>query len=139
MAKDFQQLGGEHDVPVFLSLALLDANDHALAVDVGGLQADDLGDAQSRGVAGRQNRPMFGAAHAAQKVEDLLRAQDYRQFLRLLRRRDDVLEVPLLLEGDLVEEPQGGDGDEDGARRQLLLVGQVNLVGTYVLRAQLFR
>ena len=56
---------------------------------------------------------MFAARHAAQKVEDLLRAQDHRQFLRLLRRRDDVLEGPVLLEGDLVEEAQGGDGDED--------------------------
>ena len=78
VAQDFQQLGGEHHVPVFLSLALLHANDHALAVDVGGLQADGLGDAQPRGVASRQNRPMFGAAHATQKVEHFLRAQDYR-------------------------------------------------------------
>jgi hypothetical protein len=82
---------------------------------------------------------MFGAAHAAQEVEHLLRAQDYRQFLRLLRRRDDVPEVPLLLEGDLVEEPQGGDGDKDGAGRQFLLVGQVNLISADVLRAQLLR
>src|SRR5260370_6819626 len=104
VAKDFQQLGREHDVPVLLSLALLHANDHALTVDVGRPQADDLGDAQSRGVASRQNRSMFGAAHAAQKSEHLLPAQDYPPFLRLLRRPDDVPEVPLLLEGGLVEE-----------------------------------
>jgi hypothetical protein len=82
---------------------------------------------------------MFAAAHAAQKVEDLLRAQDHRQPLRLFRRRDNVLEAPVLFEGDLIEEPQGGDGDEDGARRQLLFIGQVNLVGSDVLGAQLFR
>src|SRR5260370_42180175 len=44
VAKDFQQLGREHDVPVLLSLALLQANDHALTVDVGRPQADYLGD-----------------------------------------------------------------------------------------------
>jgi hypothetical protein len=82
---------------------------------------------------------MFPAAHAAQKVEDLLRAQDHRQFLWPLGRRDNVSEAPVLFEGDLVEESQGGDGDEDGARRQFLFVGQVNLVGADVLRTQLLR
>ena len=56
----------------------------------------------------------------------------------VLRRRDDVLEGPLLLEGDLVEEAQCRDCDEDGAGRQLFLVGQINLVGADVLRTQLF-
>ena len=49
---------------------------------------------------------MFGAADALQKVEDLLRAQDNGQCLRLLGRRDNVLEGPVLLERDLVEEPR---------------------------------
>ena len=139
VAQDFQQLRRKHDVPVFLPLALLHPNDHALTVDVGGLQADDLGDAQPRGVASCKNRPMFAAAHATQKVKDLFRAQNYRQFLRLLGRRDDVFELPVLLERDFVEESQSGDGDEDGARRQLLFIGQVNLIGSDVLRAQLLR
>jgi hypothetical protein len=46
IAQDFQQLGGEYDVPIFLSLALFDTDDHALAVNLGGFQADDLGDPQ---------------------------------------------------------------------------------------------
>ena len=46
---------------------------------------------------------------------------------------------PVLLERDLVEKAQRGDGDEDGTGRQLLFVGQVHLVGADVLRAQLFR
>src|SRR6185295_16555987 len=51
----FQQLGGKHDVSVFLALALLHANDHALAIDMGGLQADGLGDAQPSRVASGQD------------------------------------------------------------------------------------
>ena len=73
------------------------------------------------------------------KLQDLFRAQDNRQLLRLLGRRDDVFEVPILLEGDLVEEAQGGDGDEDRTGSQLLFVGQVDLVSADVLRAQQFR
>src|SRR3954447_16925059 len=97
--KRLQQSGRQHHVTILLAFALFDTDDHALTVDIGGLQADCFRDAQAGGVARRQNRPMFGAAHAAQKLEDLLRAQDYRQSLRLLRRRDDVLEAPVLFEG----------------------------------------
>src|SRR5215208_1300019 len=101
--KRFQQSGRQHHVTILLAFALFHTDHHALTVDIGGLQADGFGDAQAGGVASRQNRPMFSAAHAAQKVENLLRAQDYRQSLWLLRRRDDVLEAPVLFERDLVE------------------------------------
>src|SRR5205809_8148082 len=50
----FQQLGGEHDVAVFLPLALLHADDHALAIDIDGLQANGFGDAQASRVASGQ-------------------------------------------------------------------------------------
>ena len=39
-AQDLQQSWGEHHVAILLALALLDANDHPLAVDVGGLQSE---------------------------------------------------------------------------------------------------
>src|SRR5512141_1601258 len=69
--KRLQQSGRQHHVTILLAFALFDTDDHALTVDIGGLQADGFGDAQAGGVASRQNRPMFGAAHAGQKVEDL--------------------------------------------------------------------
>src|SRR3954466_14428594 len=71
--KRFQQLRREHHVTILLSFALLDLDDHSLTIDVGRLEMDSFGDAQAGGVAGSQNRPVFGAGHAAQKVEDLLR------------------------------------------------------------------
>ena len=46
--------GREHRVAVLAALALLDAQRHALAVDVGDLQADDLARTQARAVGQRQ-------------------------------------------------------------------------------------
>src|SRR5712692_8253804 len=43
-AQCLQQLDREHHVSILLSLPLLDADHHALAVDIGGLQVDRLGD-----------------------------------------------------------------------------------------------
>jgi len=37
---------------------------------------DGLGDAQAGGVASRQNRTVFGVAYGAEKMDDLLPAQD---------------------------------------------------------------
>jgi hypothetical protein len=133
--KRLQQFGRQHHVTILLAFALFDTNDHSLTVNVGWLEMNSFGNSQAGGVAGRQNRPMLGAAHTTQKVEDLLRAQNHRQRLRLLRRRNDVLEGPVLLERNLVEKSQRGDGDEDGAGRQVLFIGQVNLVGPDVLGA----
>src|SRR5260370_41618948 len=98
-AQRLQQFGREHHVAILLAPALFDTDDHALTIDIRGLQVNGLGDAQARGVTSSQNRSMLGAAHTAQKLEDFLRAQDYGQLLWLLRRRDDVLEGPVLFQG----------------------------------------
>src|SRR5271168_5196444 len=45
IAQQLQQLRREHDKAILLPLALLDAEQHALVVDVGDLQRDDLGHA----------------------------------------------------------------------------------------------
>ena len=137
LPQDFQQLGREHDVAIFLPLALLDADDHALAIDVGGFQPDGLGDSQPGGVTGRQDGPVLGAGHATEKVPDLFRAENDGQFLGFLGCGNDVFQAPILVQGDLVEETQGGHRDEDGTGSQLLFIGQVHLVGTNLFRPQL--
>src|SRR5215469_2220303 len=53
-------------------------------------------------------------------MEDFLRAEHHGQFLWLLGRRDGVIEGPIPFERDLVEKAQGGNGDENGTRGQLL-------------------
>ena len=42
----FQQFGGQHHVTILLALPQIDSNYHTLAVDVGGLQMNSLGNAQ---------------------------------------------------------------------------------------------
>ena len=44
-AECLQQSGRQHHVTILLAFALFDTDDHALTVDIGGLQADGLGDA----------------------------------------------------------------------------------------------
>src|ERR1700687_5215800 len=139
MAQRLQQPGREHHVSILLSLPLLDSDHHALAVDIGGLQMDGLGDAQPGGVAGGQDRAMLGAANALEKMKNLLWAKNNGEPLWLLGSWDDLFEGPVLFEGNLVEEAQGGNSNEDRTGRQLSFVGQVDLIGTDILRPQLFR
>ena len=49
----------------FLPFALFDSNDHSFAIDIGNFQAGSLRNAQSRSVAGRQDRAMLDALNAA--------------------------------------------------------------------------
>ena len=70
-----------------------------------------LRDAQSGSVAGRQDGAMLDALHAAQKLQDLFGTQDNRQLLRLLGRRDDFFQAPILMKRDFVEETKSGYGE----------------------------
>jgi hypothetical protein len=49
----------------FATFALFDSNDHSFAIDIGNFEAGSLRNAQSRSVAGRQDRPMLNALNAA--------------------------------------------------------------------------
>ena len=109
--QDFQQLGGEHNVAIFLPLALFDADDHAPAIDGVGFEADGLRDSHPGGVTGGEDGAMLEAGHASEKLPDLFRTENDRQFLRLLGSGNDRFEGPLFLEGDLIEEAKGGDGE----------------------------
>jgi len=59
LAKNFQQFDREHDVTIFLAFALLDANHHSLAIDVGGLEGNGFRETQAGSVASGQNRAVF--------------------------------------------------------------------------------
>jgi len=122
-------------ITYLLSLPLLDTDHHALAVDIGGLQVDRLGDAQPGGVAGGQDRAMLGAADALEKMKNLLWAENNGEFLWLLGGWDDRIEGPVFFQGDLIEKAQGRNSDKDRTGRQLSFVGQVDLIGTDILPA----
>jgi hypothetical protein len=63
VAQDLQQPGGEHDISVFLSLALDNADHHALTIDGGRLQTDGFRDSQAGRVTGGENRAVLRAGH----------------------------------------------------------------------------
>src|ERR1700730_1626706 len=113
VTQDLQQLWGKHNIAIFLPFALFDSNDHSLAVDIGDFQADSLRDSQTGSVTGRQDSAMRAAIYVVQELQDLLRTQDNRQLLRLLRGRDNFFQAPILMKRDFVEEAKSGYGDED--------------------------
>ena len=59
-----------------------------------------------------------------------------REFLRLLRCRDHLLERPLSFERDFVEEAEGGDRRTNGNGRQLPFVGEIDLIAADLFRPQ---
>jgi hypothetical protein len=65
-------------VGVLLSFALLDTNDHALTVDIGGFQVHSFRYPQARRVTDRQNRPVLDMFYALQKLQNFLRAENHR-------------------------------------------------------------
>src|SRR2546426_4722354 len=75
-AQQFQQMWRQHHVPVFADLALLDADDHPLAVDVGNLERNHLGGAQTRSIGHAQRRLVLEPRRCIEKLRQLLRTED---------------------------------------------------------------
>jgi hypothetical protein len=111
-------------------------NDHPLTVEVVRLQADRFGDAQAGGVTRGQDGAMLQAADALEEVENFLRTEDHGKFLRLLGRRDHLLERPLSFERNFIEEAEGGDGRTNRNGRQLPFVGEIDLIPADLFRSQ---
>jgi hypothetical protein len=42
VARQFEKVGRENDIPILVALALFDPDDHAVTVDIGELQRYDL-------------------------------------------------------------------------------------------------
>src|SRR5271168_4430560 len=90
VAQQLQQLRREHHEAILLPLALLDAQQHALAVDIGDLQRDDLGYAQARAIGDAERRLVFDAGGGGEKSSHLLRLKTIgtlRGSLTNVRRR----------------------------------------------------
>ena len=133
-AQDLQQLWRQHDIAVLAALALLDPDQHPVAVDGANREACDFADAQARAVGRRQRRPVAQAWHRLQKPHDLVGAQHHRQLLRLAGG-NDVFKSIAPAQGDAVEEPQRAHGLID-VRPRPLLRNQMELVGPHLLKAK---
>ena len=114
-----EEFGRQHDIAVFPAFALLNPDDHALAVDRGGFEADGFGNPQTGRVTDGQDHAVLQVVHGAQEPRDFVLAQHDGKLLRLTAGGDVVLDNPGPFEGDGVEEPQRGDRDDDelAARR----------------------
>jgi hypothetical protein len=108
-AQPLEQHRREHGIAIPAPLALLDAQGHALAVDVTDLEAHHLARAQPGTVGHRQGRLVLEVTGPGDQAGDLIQAQYHRQGTghpdraQLLRQRGTV-------EGDLEEELEAGEG-----------------------------
>ena len=100
----------EHDIAVLAAFALLDADQHALAVNVGDLERNHLRRAQPGAVGDAQRSLVFDAGRRLQEPRDLLGAEDDRQPLRLVDERSMGCDVAPS-ERDAEKEPQRRHGD----------------------------
>jgi hypothetical protein len=82
---------------------------------------------------------MLDVFDTRQEVDRFFRTEDDRQGLGLFRCRNDVFEDPIFVEGHPVQEPQSTNGNQDRTWSQFLFLCQVDLVGTNVFRAKIFR
>jgi hypothetical protein len=134
-----QQFGRQHDIAIFVPLSLVNPNDHALAIDRGGLEADGFGDSQTGRVTDGQKDAVFKIIHRAQKARDFVLAQNDRKLFRLTACGNIVLNSPRSFESNGVEKPEGGDGDYDRAGCEVSLLRQVKQVGPDLGRPKMFR
>ncbi|MCY1301453.1 hypothetical protein D9M68_735600 [compost metagenome] len=83
-AQDLQQSRRKHDVAVGMPLALLDAQHHALTVDVADLQAGRFRDPQAGGVGRHQDRAVLDATDGFKEARHFIRTENDRELARLL-------------------------------------------------------
>src|SRR5271168_3144974 len=112
-----EQDGRENDVPILLTLALFDPDDHPVTIDIGELERYDLRGSQAGGVSQAQERLVLDVRRRREQPTDLFRAQNNGQAARLAGR-DDLLGKIAALQRDLEEEPQGSGTDVGGRYRR---------------------
>ena len=133
-AQLFEQQRRELGEAIAPALAVLDAQHHALAVDIRHLDADDLRDPEARAIGKAQGCPILGVLRCLDQARDLVRPQHLAQPLGLPRLRDHLRRIALA-QGDTEEEPQRGDLPVDRVGGQARL-DQMQLPGAHVLVAE---
>jgi len=103
-------------VPVLLALSLIDAQQHALAVDIAHLQARDLGHTQARAVRQPECRLVLRPRRRFEQPQDLVRREHVGQPARLAHKREVAHHLGPA-ERCLEEEPQRRDRAVHGRRR----------------------
>jgi hypothetical protein len=134
-AQKREEVRRQHDIAIFAALALLDADQHALAVNVGDLERNYFRGAQTRSIGHAQGRFVFEPWCRIEQARHLFRAEHQRQSSRLMDE-SRVLDNGISLERHSEEEPQRRHGMVESGR-----IGtfghQVQLKTPYVLEARL--
>ena len=100
------------------TIALLDAEQPALVVDIGDLQRDDLGHAQTGSVGHAERRPVFDAGGSREKSGHFLGAQNDRRPARLAHQCQTPDQI-VAFERHFEEESECDDGRVDGPRAHM--------------------
>jgi hypothetical protein len=103
-----QQVGAEHDIAIFASLASLNMDHHALAVDIGNLETGQFGPPHSSAVQRHQNGVMKRAGRGVDQTGDFVLTQNDGQLYPLLWV-GGLFDVPGSLQGLGKEKTEGGD------------------------------
>ena len=103
----------QHHVAILAPLALLDTDQHALAVDVGHLQRHDLRHAQACAVGDAERGLDLEAGRGFEETRHLFLAQHDRRLARFVHGREMTDKVGPF-ERHVEKEPQRGDGGVDG-------------------------
>lgn len=132
-AQQVEQARRQHDIAVLAAFTLFDANDHALAVDIGDLQRDDLVGTQARAIGHAECRLVFEPRCRIEQPRHFLNAQHHRQLARLVDEMGvfDDLVTP---QRDLEEEPQSRDRLVDGRHADAARC-EMELIAAHVLEA----
>jgi hypothetical protein len=83
LAQQGEQIRREHGIAIPATLATLDPEQHALAVNVGHLERRDLGHAQARALGDREGRLVLEAGGRVEQSCDLVPAQHHGQVARM--------------------------------------------------------
>src|SRR3984893_1328824 len=110
-----EQFWAEHHIPVFASLAALDVNHHALAIDVADFQVCQFSASYSGGVERHQQGAMEGSAGRLNELSNFFLAEDRWQVMHPFRI-GSVADAPGSPERLTVKEPQGCQTDRDATR-----------------------
>jgi hypothetical protein len=108
---------------------MLDADQFAGTVDIGDFEEDCFGDAESRSIAGQQYGAVLDAVDVVEEALDLIGGQHNGELFIQAGAREVML-LPRQLQGDQIKELDGGDEGVDGLRREVALLGEIELVLT---------
>jgi hypothetical protein len=137
LAQFVEQMGTEHDVPVFAALAAANVDDHSLGVDIGNLQTRQFGPPHADGIKRHQDGAMEWSRRGFDQAGDLILAQNHRKTKSLLLRVRCLIHAPRPFQKLDKEEPQSSDCLIHRVVAQFLVAEQVSDVLTDVIRTEL--